>query len=380
MATRDTLKGYFNSGDKPTEAQFATLIDSFALVAEAGAVGAGAIFGVNITGDPEDQVNLKALLDLKLSLAGGTMTGNLNLGGKLIENVDEIDVGTLNTNDIQPPGVETTTTVGTTAFTSGNVLLAAGKALYADAILEVTEDEGVEIDGVTMKDGDVAGTTVTITGDIVSSAGEMSVSGDITSAVGDLDIGGDGQILGTLACETISEVAASGAGVTVDSLLIKDGGISGAGDITTSAGDLTVGGDGAITGELTAGTFITDSSTELTGGNGVLAPKGIRQASATLGTISGAGPTALTRGLKYFAAVGADTTFTISGAPLEGDTITLHMIVTGSARDVTFPSCQRVGSTDVTPAAPTITFQVGTHAVVFEYVNSIWRLTDSGDD
>lgn len=34
MATRDELKAYFQTGDKPTQAQFGELIDSLALVTE----------------------------------------------------------------------------------------------------------------------------------------------------------------------------------------------------------------------------------------------------------------------------------------------------------------------------------------------------------
>ena len=48
--TRSTLKGYFNTGDKPTEAQFASLIDSNLNLDDGGTVTASLSVAGNGTG------------------------------------------------------------------------------------------------------------------------------------------------------------------------------------------------------------------------------------------------------------------------------------------------------------------------------------------
>ena len=47
--TRSTLKGYFNTGDKPTETQFADLIDSGLNLTDGGTVAGITVFSSHIT-------------------------------------------------------------------------------------------------------------------------------------------------------------------------------------------------------------------------------------------------------------------------------------------------------------------------------------------
>ncbi len=70
MAVQDaaTLKGYFNTGDTPTEAQFADLVDS--------CIGSG-VWG-SVTGTLSDQTDLKAALDSKEVYHGVEASGTLS--------------------------------------------------------------------------------------------------------------------------------------------------------------------------------------------------------------------------------------------------------------------------------------------------------------
>jgi hypothetical protein len=80
-STRTTLKGYFNAGDEPTEAQFGELIDGLVSIQDTNHV-TGSIRtsgGINITPEiltPAASVTITAAQAGKLLLIGSTATAN----------------------------------------------------------------------------------------------------------------------------------------------------------------------------------------------------------------------------------------------------------------------------------------------------------------
>ena len=146
---------------------------------------------------------------------------------------------------------------GTNGVSGGDISITG--TLSTDTISEKTSGTGVTIDSVLLKDNNV--TAHTINAQNYSVGGTNFISASRQGNFRDLEVkdnannstillsggtsgvsGGDISITGTLSTDTISEKT-SGSGVTIDSVLLKDGDIS--------AGSLTLTGDLSISGTTT---------------------------------------------------------------------------------------------------------------------------------
>lgn len=93
-------------------------------------------------------------------------------------------------------------------------------------------------------------------------------------------------------------------------------------------------------------------------------------------TALGAG-TALSMNTNYYVSLNANRTFTFSGGPTEGDRIRVRAIVSSGPVTVTFPTSFRIGNSGTYTSIPLVD---GDHMLVWEYINSLWMLSDSSTD
>ena len=195
---------------------------------------------------------------------------------------------------------------GTSGVSGGDISITG--TLSTDTISEKTSAAGVTIDSVLLKDNNI--TAHTISAQNYSVGGTNFISASRQGNFRDLEVkdnannstillsggtsgvsGGDISITGTLSTDTISEKT-SGSGVTIDSVLLKDGNIS--------AGNATITGTASVSSTLSAATgstigtltladgSITDSSGAISFGNENLSTTGtLASGNATItGTVS----------------------------------------------------------------------------------------------
>lgn len=93
-------------------------------------------------------------------------------------------------------------------------------------------------------------------------------------------------------------------------------------------------------------------------------------------TALGAG-TALTVNTNYYVSLNANRTLTFSGGGTEGDRVRLRAVVSSGPITLTIPTSYRIGNSGSFTALP---LQDGDHMLVWEYVNSLWVLSDSSTD
>jgi hypothetical protein len=113
MTDRNTLKTYFNLGDKPTEPQFHELIDAVALSATEATVNGNAplwtstyttVCANSASWTPDGTIDVT-----KLPLSGGTMSGNIDMGANGITFVSGITGGDFNGTSVNVDNVNATT-------------------------------------------------------------------------------------------------------------------------------------------------------------------------------------------------------------------------------------------------------------------------------
>lgn len=93
-------------------------------------------------------------------------------------------------------------------------------------------------------------------------------------------------------------------------------------------------------------------------------------------TSLGAG-TSLTVNTNYYVSLSAGRTLTFSGGPTEGDRVKLRAVVSSGPVTLTIPSSVRVGNSGSFTSLP---LQDGDHLLIWEYINSLWVLSDSSTD
>lgn len=145
-------------------------------------------------------------------------------------------------------------TVDGAVLSEGGAVFLAGATVAVDVISEVTSGAGVTIDGMLIKDGAIvaAGTTdLNGTKLIIDADADTSMTADTDDQI-DFEIAGADDFRmtantftalsgSTIATNTIAETTA-GAGVTVDSVLIKDGKIDAPqpSQVLTETGAITI--------------------------------------------------------------------------------------------------------------------------------------------
>lgn len=87
--------------------------------------------------------------------------------------------------------------------------------------------------------------------------------------------------------------------------------------------------------------------------------------------------TALTVNTNYYVSLNANRTLTFSGGGTEGDRVRLRAVVSSGPVTLTIPTSYRIGNSG---SFTTIPLQDGDHMLVWEYINSLWVLSDSSTD
>ena len=111
----------------------------------------------------------------------------------------------------------------------------------------------------------------------------------------------------------------------------------------------------------------------LSGGNTLLGDNSTAQAWRILRTDLASG-TALSIGTHYYDALTANRTFTFSGTPANGSSVSMLLLVS-NAPTLTIPSCKRIGQAN--SAITSLALSNGVHILSFVYIGSTWYLTDS---
>jgi hypothetical protein len=247
--------------------------------------------------------NLIGNVQGSLTTAGTVQAGTYTIGGsaiisgsRQINNVVSLNVGT--GNDPTEFSVDT----------NGNTGIEG--TLSVDTINEKTSTSGVTIDGVLLKDGNVQGSlttagtvqagTYTIGGSAIIS-GSRQINNVVSLNVGtgndptefSVDTNGNTGIEGTLSVDTINEKT-DASGVTIDGVLLKDGGAILTGDVS---------GNDAILNDVSGVHFFT------TGGNFV----GDLVGNATTSTSATTAGTVTTAAQPNITSVGTLTSLVVSG-------------------------------------------------------------------
>ena len=276
--SRSTLKGHFNTGDKPTEAQFANLIDSGLNLTDGGTVAGAALFS-----------NVQQL----------TTTGTMDINSVALD-IDASDNITLDAAD--DIALTTSTADGLitlhSAHTAGQSILidanaAAGSILDIDAgIIDIDVQGAATLDAVGVAIGAGSGEldlTTTGTMDINSVALDIDASGAVT-----IDAAG--------AASNISIVTAHTAGVAFHL------------DADANAGSIVDIDAGILDIDVTAGTTLNTTSLTVTSATGTAAGTGIDAVSPTI-NVSRIGRDIVT---EVFIDIGAGLILSSGG---EGDVI-----------------------------------------------------------
>jgi hypothetical protein len=170
--TRTTLKGYFETNDKPTQAQFENLIDSGVNITDDGSLPVKATGAEINTGTNDAKfATAKAIEDsdyiksgVCLPLAGGTMTGDVQLGET------DIKLDALLSGDETWSGI-------IIAGTSGVTTLAVGDLCYLNA-----DDGRWELVDANLSDGYDKQLGICVLAGADGAATEMLVFGKVRSA------------------------------------------------------------------------------------------------------------------------------------------------------------------------------------------------------
>lgn len=225
MATnRDDLKGYFNAGDRPTENQFAALIDNT----------------VNVTDDKATNAQIDAGLadDKYVTVLGSKRSARKSITVNTV-------VADINTGNIQLPPTEVPLTFGTGLSRSGNTITVNDSQvitklsnLGTNGYVKTSGSNGTLSVISTIPSTDLSGTGLppTITSSSLTSFGaspnigaavgtSVAVTGSITSSSGGIGYAaGNGGV--------VTQATSKATTVTLNKL---------AGDITLSGGSLAAG-------------------------------------------------------------------------------------------------------------------------------------------
>ena len=129
--TRSTLKGHFNTGDKPTETQFANLIDSGLNLTDGGTVAGIAVFSSHITASGNISASGTIFANSFQSATGGeldlTSTATIDINAVTVD-IDASDNITLDAAD--DIALTTSTADGLITLHSAHT---AGQAILIDA-------------------------------------------------------------------------------------------------------------------------------------------------------------------------------------------------------------------------------------------------------
>jgi len=262
--SRSTLKGHFNTGDKPTEAQFANLIDSGLNLTDGGTVAGIAIFSSHITA-----------------------SGNISASGTIIANSfqsttgEELDLTSDANIDINAVTVD--------IDASDNITLDAAD----DIALTTSTADGL----ITLHSAHTAGQSILI--DANAAAGSIL---DIDAGILDIDVQGAVTIDAAGAASDISIVTAHTAGVAFHL------------DADANAGSIVDIDAGILDIDVTAGTTLNTTSLTVTSATGTAAGTGIDAVSPTI-NVSRIGRDIVT---EVFIDIGAGLILSSGG---EGDVI-----------------------------------------------------------
>ena len=269
--SRSTLKGHFNTGDKPTEAQFANLIDSGLNLTDGGTVAGIAIFSSHITASGNISASGTIIANSFQSTTGEeldlTSDANIDINAVTVD-IDASDNITLDAAD--DIALTTSTADGLitlhSAHTAGQAILIdananAGSILDIDAgIIDIDVQGAATLDAVGVAIGAGSGEldlTTTGTMDINSAALDIDTSGAVT-----IDAAG--------AASNISIVTAHTAGVAFHL------------DADANAGSIVDIDAGILDIDVTAGTTLNTTSLTVTSATGTAAGGGIDAVSPTI--------------------------------------------------------------------------------------------------
>ena len=234
-----------------------------------------------------------------------TFTGNSTFGGSVL------------TDTIAEKTSANGVNIETVNLKDGNIILPDGGDIETDTITEATNDSGVIIEGVTCKDNDLSATDVTASA--ATSTATLAVSS--TSA-----FTGIADFTTSLKADTINESTVA-AGVTIDGVLCKDGGVVFAGGASIeidTINEATSGSGVTIDGVLCKDNDI--SATDVTAAGNISAVGTVTGTTVTSsGNVTGAAVTATG------AVTGA--TVTATGA-VTGATVTATGAISANSLDV----------------------------------------------
>ncbi len=165
--TRSTLKGHFNTGDKPTETQFANLIDSGLNLTDGGTVAGIAVFSSHITASGNISASGTIFANSFQSATGGeldlTSTATIDINAVTVD-IDASDNITLDAADDN--ALTTSTADGLITLHSAHI---AGQAILIDA--NANAGSILDIDAGIIDIDVQAGTTLNTTSLTVNSKG-----------------------------------------------------------------------------------------------------------------------------------------------------------------------------------------------------------------
>ena len=173
--SRSTLKGHFNTGDKPTEAQFANLIDSGLNLTDGGTVAGIAIFSSHITASGNISASGTIIANSFQSTTGEeldlTSDANIDINAVTVD-IDASDNITLDAAD--DIALTTSTADGLITLHSAHT---AGQAILIDA--NANAGSILDIDAGIIDIDVQAGTTLNTTSLTVTSATGTAAGGGI---------------------------------------------------------------------------------------------------------------------------------------------------------------------------------------------------------
>jgi hypothetical protein len=213
MTDRNTLKTYFNLGDKPTEPQFHELIDAVALSATEATVNNGSalwdsayttVKGASAGWTPDGTIDVT-----KLPLSGGTMSGNIDMGANGITFVSGITGGDFNGDNVAVSTVNATAGASVT----GGIDSFGDIDMKTNNINFVSNINGTNFNGTSVNVDNVNATTgASVTGGI-DSFGDMDMKANNINFVSTVN-GGD--FIGSNVVASTSISAHDGASVYGD--------------------------------------------------------------------------------------------------------------------------------------------------------------------
>ena len=261
---RTTLKNYFQTGDRPSQAQYADLIDSQLNLAETGTqimVGILSSSGLEVTGDITASNNASiggrtSTVDLTVSSLGSTQIPFIQAGSDGI--FDGSGLFTFLGGTLSVPNITQVTTTNIETTGNGHIT-ASGNISSSNEVLGLT-GSFERLDATTSSISILESTSINVTGDITAS--NITASGVIKASTG---------VFGTNTTTIDDNIDTTGNLTVNNSLLnISNGniiasGIISASGITTTA--LTIA--GAIFGQSTDTFWASGSSGEIyyNGGN-----------------------------------------------------------------------------------------------------------------